>query len=136
MILDAAPRLGVIPSVSPTVPTAEAVSNRQVSIGSPSVRMITNAPKKNSTRYMSRIVDAFLTTASSIRRPKKWVCSFRQNVEIAVAERTAMVVVFIPPAVEPGLPPISMSKMMIYCPVSFMDVKSIVLNPAVLGVTD
>ena len=40
------------------------------------------------------MVEAFFTTSLSIRRPKKWVSSFLQNVESAVANSTATVVVF------------------------------------------
>ena len=44
--------------------------------------------------------------------------------------RTANVVVFIPPAVEPGEPPISITD------ACFIALRSTVLNPAVLNVTD
>ena len=47
-----------------------------------------------------------------------------------------MVVVFIPPAVEPGEPPISIRMIISISPVSVSRVRSAVLNPAVLGVTD
>ena len=40
------------------------------------------------------------------------------------------------PAVEPGEPPMSISIMISICPTSLSKVKSAVLNPAVLGVTD
>ena len=51
------------------------------------------------------------------------------------ANRTPTVVVFIPPAVDPGDPPISIRIIMINCPLWLITVKSAVLNPAVLGVT-
>lgn len=45
-------------------------------------------------------------------------------------------VVFIPPAVELGEPPINISRIITACEESVMDEISAVLNPAVLGVTD
>ena len=126
----------VIPSVNPTVPTAEAVSNRHMSIGRPSIMLIARPPKKNSVKYITRIVAAFLITLSPILRPKKQVFSLRRNVETAVPISTAIVVVFMPPAVEPGLPPISIRKIKIYCPASLNSDRSMVLKPAVRVVTD
>ena len=55
---------------------------------------------------------------------------------MAVEHMTAKVVVFIPPAVDPGDPPISMRTTMITMPDSVSRVKSAVLNPAVLAVAD
>ena len=60
------------------------------------------------------------------------VISYRNEVE----NMTANVVVFIPPAVDPGDPPISINIVVIAIPTSVMDNWSTVLNPAVLGVTD
>ena len=50
--------------------------------------------------------------------------------------RTANVVVFIPPAVEPGEPPISIRIIIIITDACFIALRSTVLNPAVLNVTD
>ena len=44
------PRLGVSPRERPTVPTAEAVSNRQSAKGSPSTELMMKPPKKNRVR--------------------------------------------------------------------------------------
>ena len=55
---------------------------------------------------------------------------------MADAKRTAAVVVFIPPAVDPGEPPISIRIIIIIWPASVSAVSSTVLKPAVLGVTD
>ena len=52
------------------------------------------------------------------------------------ANKTRMVVVFIPPAVEPGDAPISISKIIIASPVSLIEDNSAELNPAVLVVMD
>ena len=132
---DKIPSCGVIPSVRPTVPIAEAVSNRQTSRGRFSIRLMINPPNMNKVRYIIRMVAAFRIVSSSTRRPKKWVCSLRRKTEIAVERRTAIVVVFIPPAVDPGEPPISIRMIMMAMPTSLSWVKSMVLNPAVLGVT-
>ena len=86
--------------------------------------------------YIIRIVAAFRIASSFTLRPKKCVCSLRLNTEIAVENRTARVVVFIPPAVDPGEPPMSINIIVIAVPASLNCVKSAVLNPAVLGVTD
>ena len=58
------------------------------------------------------------------------------DVVITDNRSTAKVVVLIPPAVEPGEPPIIMSTRMIKRPLSVMAARSIVLNPAVLALTD
>ena len=55
---------------------------------------------------------------------------------MALAKRMAMVVVFIPPAVDPGEPPISIKIIAIVLPGSDICEKSAVLNPAVLVVMD
>ena len=93
-------------------------------------------PPRNRTRYISRIVAAFLITLSGTRLRKKCAESFLRNTDKAEENRTAMVVVFIPPAVEPGEPPISIRMIISISPVSVSRVRSAVLNPAVLGVTD
>ena len=59
-----------------------------------------------------------------------------RNTDSAYETKTAMVVVFIPPAVEPGEPPMSINNVISIRPVSLRAVKSVVLKPAVLGVTD
>ena len=56
--------------------------------------------------------------------------------EMVDENKTAIVVVFIPPAVEPGEPPINIRMIIRYKPVSLIKVRFIVLKPAVLGVTD
>lgn len=59
----------------------------------------------------------------------------RRNTAKALASNTARVVVFMPPAVEPGEPPISIKMVIRDWPVSLIAVRSAVLKPAVLGVT-
>ena len=46
---------------------------------------------------------------------------------MALAMRTASVVTFMPPAVEPGAPPVSISKIVPACEVSLIFVRSAVL---------
>ena len=53
-----------------------------------------------------------------------------------LASRTAKVVVFIPPAVDPGEPPISIKRIIMPCDELDIADKFIVLKPAVLVVTD
>ena len=55
---------------------------------------------------------------------------------MALAKSTATVVVFIPPAVDPGEPPMSMSTMVTATARPLREVRSAVLKPAVRGVTD
>ena len=82
------------------------------------------------------MVAAWRTASASKRRPKKWPSSRRRNTATMLASSTARVVVFIPPAVEPGEPPMSMSRIMTAWDTPPMAARSAVLNPAVRGVTD
>ena len=127
---------GVIPSVSPTVPTAEAVSYRHEESGRFSYTLIKIAPPKNNARYIVTTVAAVLTTPHSILRPKNWTLSCWRKVAAAFAINTASVVVFIPPAVEPGDPPIIIRKIITACDAPVISERITVLKPAVLGVTD
>ena len=97
--------------------------------------LIIKAPVSGIQIYIIIIVDASLIVLSSIRRPKNLALFFLRNTEIALLNNTAIVVVFIPPAVEPGDPPISISIMIRERPMLLMAVRLAVLNPAVLGVT-
>ena len=67
------------------------------------------APERKRTIYISKIAAAFLIVASSMRLPKHSMLSFLLKTETAENSKTAIVVVFIPPAVEPGEPPISIN---------------------------
>ena len=123
---------GVIPSVRPTVPIADAVSDRQVRMGSSSTRLMTIPPSRNRDMYIRKTVTAFLTVSSAIRRPKNRPFSRLRKTATAQATSTAAVVVFMPPAVEPGLPPMSIKPMVRVCPVSLRAVK---LSVFVIGAT-
>ena len=56
--------------------------------------------------------------------------------EYTFAASTATVVTFMPPAVEPGAPPMSMRKIITARDTSLMAARSVVLKPAVRGVAD
>ena len=129
------PSSGVIPRVSPTVPTADAVSKRQVSRGRPSIPEIRHPPVRNRNRYMTRTAAAVRTVSSEILRPNILGCALLRNTELSDARRTARVVTLMPPAVEPGAPPVSMRKIIRSLPFSLSTERSRVLKPAVLGVT-
>ncbi|MFR1310476.1 MAG: hypothetical protein ACLSCO_17420 [Gallintestinimicrobium sp.] len=86
--------------VNPTVPTADAVSYRQTDSGRFSYALIKTAPPKNSIKYIVKgMVAAVLTALQSTLRPGK-IGHYRAGVKVAVAlaSRTASVVVFMPPA--------------------------------------
>ena len=77
----------------------------------------------------------WLMTLLSILRPNPLHSSSPPNTLAHVARITKMVVTFMPPAVEPGAPPISIRMTVTACPVPLIWVRSVVLKPAVLGVT-
>ena len=85
--------------------------------------------------YINNIVAAVATISVSILLLNKRVSCFFLNTAKAEAKITAIVVTFIPPAVDPGAPPISIKSIITHwlAPVSFD--KSTVENPAVLVVT-
>ena len=125
-----------MPSDSPTVPIAELVSNRQVSSGRSSTLLIMTPLVKNNTRYINKTAPALRTASSDILLLKHCTSFLRLNTVIAESNRTAKVVVFIPPAVEPGEPPISIRMIIMAVPDSSIAARSVVLKPAVRVVTD
>ena len=133
---ETAPSPGVIPRVSPTVPTAEAVSNRQATSGRLSSRLMARPLMKNRSTYIITMAAALRTASSPIFRPKHVVSSFLRNTDSTVRTMTATVVVFRPPAVDPGDPPMSMHRIMTACPPALIPFRSTVLKPAVRSVTD
>ena len=74
-------------------------------------------------------------TSCSMRRPKRWTFSSCLSRETASSVTSSMVVVLAPPAVEPGLPPVSMSRMVSRLPAPERSPVGTVSKPAVLGVT-
>ena len=96
---------------------------------------MTAPPSKNSTIYRRQIAEACLTVSSAILRLNICAFSFLRKTEVAEANRTASVVFFIPPAVDPGEPPTSIKKIISKSPTSLIRPRFVVLKPAVLGVT-
>ena len=74
--LEIYPSDGVIPSVNPTVPIAELVSNSADTSGNPSIALISIPPPKNKTTYIIKIVAAFFTASSDILLPHNCADSF------------------------------------------------------------
>ena len=130
------PRWLVMPRVSPTVPMAEAVSNKHANRGMCSMVLMISPLIKNKTKYISTIAMAVRIMPSPILLPKHSTCSLRLNTATAVNNNTASVEVFKPPAVDPGDPPINIQMIIRDCPPSLIMFKSVVLNPAVRRVTD
>ena len=116
IILDAIVREGVIPKDRPTVPMAEDVSKRQVKKGRSSMALKAKAPLKDRNRYKKNIAPAAFTASSITLLPKHSASPFLLKTAKAERIRTAIVVVFIPPAVDPGDPPISIRKTLMACP--------------------
>ena len=104
------PRCGVNPRDSPTVAMAEVVSNRHSDSGKPSTVLMVNAPVSERTRYSVKMAAASWTAFSSIRRPNISGLFCLRNTAKALATSTAIVVVLMPPAVEPGEPPMNISR--------------------------
>ena len=96
--------------------------------------LITAAPIIGRVRYIMKSVAAFLIVLSSILLPNRWTLFFLKNTEEIFADRTASVVVFIPPAVDPGEPPTSIRAIISMLPAPDREEREAVLNPAVLGV--
>ena len=80
--------------------------------------LIRTPPPKNSVTYINSIVAAFFIVSSSMLRPRISVSFFWLKIDFTFANNTATVVVFIPPAVEPGAPPINIRKIVIPTPAS------------------
>ena len=98
--------------------------------------LMASPPSRNSDRYKSRMAAALRRASPSMRRPKQRGSSRLENTAAAENKSTASVVVFMPPAVEPGDPPMSMSITSTIWPTSLSAVRSMVLKPAVRGVMD
>ena len=109
IILDGTLRVGVRPMDRPTVPMAEEVSKRQERKGKLSIALKTKAPPRDRNKYRKNMAPAAFTASSITRLPKHSASPLRLKTANAERIRTAMVVVFIPPAVDPGEPPISIN---------------------------
>lgn len=135
-VLDAAERAVVIPKDSPTVAIADVVSKIAERAGTSSNEHIKIEDIVMSARYEVIIAAACCKRVLFNLRFTIMISRSFFAVEIILQISTTNVVVFIPPAVEPELPPINMSSMLIIIDESFISAKFIVLNPAVLVVTD
>ena len=90
MNCEAIPNCEVMPSESPTVPIADAVSNSDGSNGRFSMRLMIIPPLINSPIYSKKIVAALFTVSSDMRRLKKCVSSFLRNTDSADETKTAI----------------------------------------------
>ena len=127
---------GVIPKLKPTGPRAENASNRHGIRGRLSRILSVMAHRIPRLVYMKRIAIAVATISGIMRRLNISGLSFLAKTAVAQEIRTARVVVLIPPAVDPGLPPTSMRRIIRNWPDSRMEERSAVLKPAVRVVTD
>ena len=136
-IRDAVMSSRVIPVVIPTVPIADETSkiiSEMLSSGwSAQIRTM---PIRASVRFVNATELALWIASFSRRLPKIPLDCLRViplKVEIAI---TARVVVFIPPAVEPGEPPINIRITVSILLAGERAAVSVVLKPAVLAVTE
>lgn len=97
---------------------------------------MTMADDINSAEYIKNKAAAFFIISSFTVRLNKEVTSLSLNMDKADETSTMIVVIFIPPAVDPGAPPISIRMIMIILPLSLKLTRLWVLNPAVLVVMD
>ena len=95
----------VIPVVIPTVPMAENVSNRISENPSGCIAIMASDAVSANSRLIVSMVPARLTASFSSLRPKILIPYVCLMLECTHKRRTTRVVVLIPPAVDPGLPP-------------------------------
>ena len=115
---------------------AETLSKSVLINGIFSIREMIILTEHESPKYIIKIHDTFLGRCVSRRRPKTSVAFPSRNVVIIDKIKTAKVVVLIPPAVDPGDPPIIIRMISKNLPDSVKTARSTVLNPAVLELTD
>ena len=121
----------------PTVPVAENISIKISDNDRPGSNPdITKALTAESSKLIKNTVLAFLIESSSILLPKIFKPLLLRNADQIYKSITIMVVVLIPPAVDPGLPPTNINITVKSLVGSEYDAVSVVLNPAVLGVTE
>ena len=136
-ILEAATRSRVMPVVIPTVPIAEETSkiiSEMPRLGwNEQIRMM---PTSASEMFVKATELALWMASSSRRLPKiPFDCLRRIPLKVEMAI-TASVVVFIPPAVEPGEPPINIRNTVSILLAGESAAVSVVLKPAVLAVIE
>ena len=125
-----------MPAERPTVAMADTDSKSEFRKSAFSTREMIVPTVRDRERYNVKIHNTFLETWSSSLLPNTSVDFLFLNVVMTDNKSTAKVVVLIPPAVEPGEPPIIISTNIINRPLSVNAARSTVLKPAVLGATD
>ena len=125
----------VIPVLIPTVPIADIHSNRMSEYKSSGWHIVIIVDAINtSVRLMMTMDTAFLITSTVILFPKISISLELRSVAAAHKNSTAIVAVFIPPAVEPVEPPISIRIYVISFDGADSSAFDTLLKPAVLGV--
>ncbi len=129
--------LAVIPVESPTVAKADTTSNKiliKSNVGS--VRLIKIVAKITAATEPTNTPTAFKIKDVAILRSYNKTSSFPWRIVLVQLVKTLKVVVFRPPPVPPGLAPRNISAIVINRPAVVILPISMVLKPAVLGVTD
>ena len=130
-------RFGLPPILSPTVAIADTTSNPTSSkLKSGSVIDIIRVPIKNRATPIKNIPNDFFTVVSLILLSHTSISCFSNINDFTVNINVAIVVVFTPPPVDAGDAPININIIIKNILFSLIAAKSIVLNPAVLSVTD
>lgn len=127
--------VAVIPVLIPTVLIADTTSKTMAVSSSGCTVQTTKTAMTDNSRFVVKTAAAFETASSSRRRPRILTPSERVRFALRWSRSTARVVTLIPPAVEPGHPPINIRMMVRSWLLSVSLPTSIVLKPAVLGVT-
>ena len=126
----------VMPAVSPTVSIAENTSMSTCwSVNSGCMAQIASVAIAPSARYTTTMEQARRSRSFSIRLPKMCTSSSPLRMETAVSTTSSSVVAFAPPAVEPELPPVSISSSVSMPPAGLSSPVGTVSKPAVRGVT-
>ena len=135
--LEAVSRSRVMPVVIPTVPIAETTSKITSESSSEGWKaLIRMMPARARLIFVKATEEALPIASFSSLLPKMPFDSLLRiplTVEIKI---TAKVVVFIPPAVEPGEPPMNIRNVVRILPAGESEAVSTLLKPAVLAVTE
>lgn len=135
-IWEVVPSVVVTPAVRPTVLIAEKVSIKAFERLTGSVAHMINAPLKASDKFMKVISRALFKNSFLMLLLNAVILLLPLIEEKTKADITNNEVVFIPPAVEPELPPMNINITVRSFEDSEREAISILLNPAVRGVTE
>ena len=91
---------------------------------------------KNRSAYITKMASAWRTVSSGMRRDWHSTSPRMRRTETIAMSSAKAVVVLMPPAVDPGAPPVIIKRTMMQRLPSLKSSMSIVLNPAVRVVTD